>query len=82
MKSLTQKDKSTAEAYIAIFTVLVFLLAMLVIIGYGIWFLTLLPWKLFINWLIREYNNIPTVMMPLFIAGVIVSFIIEIVKKR
>ena len=80
MKPLTQKDKF--EGMIVIFTVLAFLLAMLVIIGYGIWFLTLLPWPLFLNWLIKEYNEIPTIMMPLFIAGFIVSFIMEIVKKR
>jgi hypothetical protein len=79
MKPLTQKDKF--EGMIVIFTVLAFLLAMLVIIGYGIWFLTLLPWPLFLSWLIKEYNEIPAVIIPLFIAVGIVGGIVSLLSK-
>ena len=56
------------SSYFAIFIAVAFFLATLVLIGYGIWFLTLLPWALFINWSIQVYDNIPTFMMPFVIA--------------
>jgi hypothetical protein len=72
---------SNVSNYLAIIGVLLFSISLLVIGGYILYFVSLIPWDPIYEYVIKEITTMPIWFWPFFVALLIVSIFVEVTKK-